>query len=119
MIKGVALTVCDILLQIRLSANDTKIVLAAIPSCTAVDVKLKLVLKMWKTINYDEQFVKSCLIGLGGNYAIIGQQKGHRPKLVISDSNIKLAEYLDRNNFISKQSEEKGMIRINCKNIAV
>lgn len=116
-IKNSALLVCNILLQIKLSTNDIRVVLTAIPSCPVTDVKLKLVLKMWQAINYDEQFVKSCLTGLGEDYAIIGQQKGHRPKLLMSDDNIQLAKYLEQNKFISKHTEEKGMLRINCKNV--
>ncbi len=115
-VKANASLVCNILLQVELSSNDNGIISTAIPACSAVDVKLKLVLKMWRTIHYDEQFVKSCLAGLGGDYAIIGQQKGHRPKLIMSNNNIQLAEYLEQNKFISKHTEEKGMLRINCKN---
>lgn len=116
-VKNNASIIGYILLRIDLKEANKEQVLIVMAGSSKTDMKLKLFSKIYPKIAYDEQFVKSCLGYIGGEYAHIGLQKGHRPKLQISEDNTKLSEYLEKNKFISKQYEEKGMIRINCKNL--
>lgn len=116
-VKDNASTVGYILQQVDISKANKEQVLTVLANSNKADMKLKLFSNIYPKIAYDEQFIKSSLEYLGGEYKLIGLQKGHRPKLQISDINMRLAVYLEKNRFISKQYEDKGMIRINCKNI--
>ncbi len=54
---------------------------------------------------------------LGGDYALIALQKNHRRKFNQNIEHQQLAKYLKDNEFISKYSEDDGMIKINARNI--
>lgn len=109
--------ICSILNQAGKLSVDKEYLIAIMNSATVKYQKLCLFIKKCNEPTYDESFVRTGLGLLGGDYAIIALQKGHRRKFSITKENKLLAGYLERNRFISKQFEEKGKIQINAKNI--
>lgn len=66
---------------------------------------------------YDKSVVKSGLTLLGGNYELIALQKNHRRQFNLTTEHQQLAKFLKKNEFISKYSEDDGMIKINARNL--
>ena len=109
--------ICQQLNQTKNCVVSNDCILAVMYGCNEQNQKLSLFVKKCLESTYDAAFVKSGLKLLDGDYAIIALQKGHRPKLTITDTHTALVEYLEKGGLISKHNEEKNMIRVNCKNI--
>jgi len=92
-------------------------ILGILASATDQEQKLKLFVRKCIESTYDRLFVKSGLELLGTDYALIAEQKGHKRNFSLTKENKQLAEYLERNGFISKQYEDKGMLRMNAKKV--
>ena len=94
---------------------SNEFILILLKNATDQNLKFSLFVKRCVGSTYDESFVKNGLILLGGDYAIIASQRGHRRKLSPTSENKELARFLEKNRFISKQFEEEGMIKINAR----
>ncbi|MDP4240605.1 MAG: hypothetical protein Q8904_14170, partial [Bacteroidota bacterium] len=110
-------SICSILNGKEKLTVDSNFVIELIRTASDQKQKLCLFVKKCTESTYDESFVNTGLNLLGGDYANIALQKGNSSKLTLTNEHKILAEYLERNNFISKQFEEDGMIIINLKNI--
>lgn len=89
-----------------------------IQECTPKDLKINLINKGCTELSYDKEFITLGLKSLGGDYALIAKQAGHRRKFKYTDSNKKLMVYLEKHKFISKQYEkDDNMINVNARNI--
>ncbi len=112
-----ATIICKILSTQQEIKQSKEFVIELLRNSTNQGYKLALFTQKCITSAYDEAFVVEGLTQLGGDYAKIALQKGKRPKLEKNRDNQRLAEFLETKDFISKQFEEDGMIRINSRNI--
>jgi hypothetical protein len=107
--------ICTILNQAKKIIVDYNFIINIMNNCTNHSDKLNLFIKKCYDSNYDNSFLKMGLKTLGGNYEIIALQKGHKRKFSLTKEHKLLAEYLKLNNFVSKQFEENGLLRINSR----
>ncbi|MFA7422042.1 MAG: hypothetical protein WCZ90_20325 [Melioribacteraceae bacterium] len=107
--------ICSILNSVKKPLYNKAFVLELLRNGNNQIEKLNLFVRECIETEYKKDFVKSGLKLLGGDYAAISLQRGHRRLFILNKANKLLAEYLVKNNFISKQYEEKGMIKINSR----
>ena len=109
--------ICTILNSANKVIGNWSFILELINYATDLQQKLKIFVRECKESDYDEEIVRAGLTFLGGDYKKIALQKGHRPKLSLTNENKILAEYLLKYKFIKSMSEENGKLRINSRNI--
>jgi predicted transcriptional regulator len=97
--------------------SDNDFILEILKNVTNQQQKLSLLVKKCNESTYNYSFIKSGLELLGGDYALIALQQGHRRKFKATKDNKELAIYLEDNEFISSQKEKDGMIIMNAKKI--
>lgn len=112
-------SICSTLYQTEKINLDNEFVLTVMKSSTNEKHKLSLFVKKCDSSPFDESFVRAGLNILGGDYANIALQSGHRRKFNITEDNVALMKFLRNNEFISNQYEVNGMIQVNSKIIRI
>jgi hypothetical protein len=79
--------------------------------------KLSIFIRECIESKYDNNFVKLGLILLKGDYEKIALQSGHSRKFADTKENRTLAEYLEKNRFISSITIKDGKIKMNARDI--
>lgn len=110
--------ICSILNQAQKFNVDDNLVITLLKVARDTDKKVTLFISRLMNPNYDKSLIKIGLEALGGDYALIALQKGHRRKFKDNKEHRFMAGYLEQHKFISKKSLEKGMIQMNSRNIA-
>lgn len=109
--------ICTLLNSANKILGDLSYVLGLMSNATDKQQKLSIFIRECIESPYDKNNVKTGLTLLGGDYALIALQKNHRRKFKSDREHQLLAKYLEDNKFISKKSEDNGMIKINARNI--
>lgn len=109
--------ICTLLNSSDKVLYDLQYMIKLMSNATDQQQKLRIFVRECIKSPYDKSIVKSGLTLLGGDYALIALQKNHRRKFNQNIEHQQLAKYLKDNEFISKYSEDDGMIKINARNI--
>ena len=80
------------------------------------DEKIKTFICFAEKVNADNEIIKDFLNELGSEYRGIAAQKGLRPKIMITDYNKKLLQFLEKIDFISSFKEHNNLYQVNTKN---
>ena len=110
-------SICAILNESKAIPMDNDFILNVLKNVTIQQQKLSLFVKKCNESTFNYSFIKSGLELLGGDYALIALQQGHRRRFIATKDNKELAIYLENNEFISSQKEKDGMIIMNARKV--